>query len=124
MYIGLAKKGVEMDLQAIGMYFRLIAVVLFMFLAQGCTKDDQPLLQDADKRFAAFYADYLLLSGIASSEPDNVSLVDGKYIDSLLVVHALTIEDFNKLVDTYKDDPRLWRAVLREVKNKLQKDER
>lgn len=111
-----------MRLRAIRIYFRFIAVVFFMFFSQGCAKSDPPALNEADKRFAAFYADYMLLSGVAVSEADSVALTGIQEIDSLLDAHALTIQVFNERADAYRQEPKLWRAVLLEVKNNLQQN--
>lgn len=95
------------------------AVVFSLTLAQGCARKDSPVLQESDKRFAAFYADYLVLSGISPKGAERLSLPGSDLIDSLFDVHGLTLESFNELSDTYRENPKLWRAVLKEVKNNL-----
>ena len=107
-----------------GMLFAGMVAMLSMLFMEGCTQQVQPKLGSDDKKFAAFYADYLILSGVASDESETVSLVGGRDIDSLFEVHALTLERFNELADAYKEEPRLWRAVLLEVKNNLQENGR
>ncbi|WP_110022078.1 hypothetical protein [Prosthecochloris marina] len=107
-----------------GMYALCGAVLLFIFFGQGCTRSEQPVLSEADRKFAAFYADYLVLSGVTVSESENVSLIGGKHIDSLFEIHALTFEGFNERTDVYKENPKLWRAVLLQVRNNLQQDDR
>lgn len=97
-------------------------MVITMFFLQGCAKSDPSALNEADKRFAAFYADYMLLSGVAVSEADSVALAGIQEIDSLLDAHALTIQVFNERADAYRQEPKLWRAVLLEVKNNLQQN--
>lgn len=106
----------------IRMHVTCTVMVIAMFFLQGCTKSDPPALNEADKRFAAFYADYMLLSGVAVSEADSVALAGIQEIDSLLDTHALTIQVFNERADAYRQEPKLWRAVLLEVKNNLQQN--
>lgn len=99
------------------------AVVFFLAFAQGCARKDSPVLQEGDKRFAAFYADYLVLSGISSTGTERFFWPGGDLIDSLFDVHGLTLESFNELSDTYRENPKRWRAVLKEVKNNLHDDD-
>ncbi|MCG8377490.1 MAG: hypothetical protein MI702_13515 [Chlorobiales bacterium] len=106
----------------IRMHVTCAVTVITMFFLQGCAKSDPPALNEADKRFAAFYADYMLLSGVAVGEADSVALTGIQEIDSLLDAHALTIQVFNERADAYRQEPKLWRAVLLEVKNNLQQN--
>lgn len=100
------------------------AFLVLMFLGQGCTRNKQPVLNEADKKFAAFYADYLVLSGVTVGESEKVHRIGGKHVDSLLEVHALSLEGFNERTDVYKENPNLWKAVLLQVRNNLQEDDR
>ena len=113
-----------MGLRVVEKCCKLVSFMLALFLAQGCSQEDQLVLHEDDKKFAAFYADYLVLSGIADDESESDSLIGGRYLDSLFDVHALSLERFNERADIYKEDPKLWRAVLQEVKGKLQNDDR
>ncbi len=108
-----------MVLRVIGKRFTCAVTVLFMFFAQGCESKDPSALNEEDKKFAMFYADYLVLSGVAAGDSETVSQVGNKSLDSLFDAHALTLDDFNKRTNIYQQEPRLWKAVLLEVKKNL-----
>ena len=102
----------------------IFSVVLSAFLlplSTGCSEGKPPSLDDADKRFAAFYADYLLYSGVAADDADSGISVKSEELDSLLATHGLSAKDFNERADTYRIKPKLWKAVLTEVRDILQK---
>lgn len=111
-------------IRAFRIFITCAVTVIFMFFMQGCSQNDPSELTETDKRFAAFYADYLVLSGVAANEADSVALMGAQDIDSLLEVHALSWQAFNERVDTYRQEPKLWKAVLLEVKNNLLQNER
>ncbi len=79
-------------------------------------------LAASDSLFAAVYADYLLLSGVADPGgrpvPEERST---REIDLLLERHGLPPREFGKLVERYRSRPELWRVVLDEVRSKLKK---
>ena len=107
----------------IRMHVACAVTVIAMFSLQGCAESGPPALNEADKRFAAFYTDYMLLSGVAVNEADSAALMGIQEIDSLLEVHAFTMQMFNERADVYRQEPKLWRAVLLEVKNNLQQND-
>lgn len=121
---GFKRDGEYMKLSVPGFCWKSVFVVFLIFFSLGCARQDQPVLHEKDRKFAAFYADYLVLSGIAGDTEDSDSLIGGKNLDSLFEVHALSLESFNERTDVYKENPKLWRAVLQEVKDKLQKNDR
>ncbi|NEX14273.1 MAG: hypothetical protein C1941_06230 [Prosthecochloris sp.] len=96
-----------------------MATVMACVVAQGCTPKAPYELSQADKRFASFYADYMLLSGVTDSARDSVAVPGRQTIDSLLDVHSLTMKEFNERAEKYRQEPKLWRAILLEVKNNL-----
>lgn len=100
-----------------------VITLAVMWSFVGCAKSDSVTLGETDKRFAAFYADYMMLSGLAANEADSAELIGGKEIDSLFDVHGLSPQDFNRRADVYRESPKLWRAVLLEVKQELQQKE-
>lgn len=104
-------------------YITCAVTVIFLFFAQGCAESDLPALNSTDKRFAAFYADYLMLSGVAVDEADSVAVMGVKELDSLFAVHALTRQAFNERAGRYRREPRLWKAVLLEVRGNLQQSD-
>ncbi len=109
-------------IRAFRIYICTVAVV-FLFFAQGCGENDLPALNNTDKRFAAFYADYLMLSGVAVDEVDSVAVMGVRELDSLFAVHALTRKAFNERADRYRREPKLWKAVLLEVRNNLEQSD-
>lgn len=90
-----------------------------MTVLTGCSRDEAVELGENDRRYAAFYADYLVLSGVSSDGNDSEPVPEGEQVDSLLIVHGLTLFEFNERSDAYSSNPGLWRAVLLEVKNRL-----
>ncbi len=100
-------------------YVACMATVMACVVVQGCTPKAPYELSQADKRFAAFYTDYMLFSEITDSATDSVAVRGMQKIDSLLEVHALTMKKFNERAEKYRQEPKLWRAILLEVKKNL-----
>lgn len=75
----------------------------------------------SDSLFAAFYADCLLLSGVADPAGPATAEPSAREIDALLVRHSLSPGEFKKLVERYRSRPDLWRVVLDEIRSKLKK---
>ncbi len=103
---------------------RSFCALLLIVVASGCSRQDKAVLNERDRKFSAFYADYLVLTGIADDGPEPDSLIGGGSLDSLFGVHGLSLESFNERTDEYRENPKLWRAVLQEVKEKLQGNDR
>ncbi len=96
-------------------FFRSFALTA-LFFSVGCSQGEPPALDDADRHFAAFYADYLVLAGVQDSPAGPVSDPGFGALDSLLQVHELTIGEFSQLAHRYQQDPLLWKQVLQEVR--------
>ncbi|MEI6638491.1 MAG: hypothetical protein FDX02_04055 [Chlorobium sp.] len=89
----------------------------------GCVEQKPLALDKDDLRIAAFYGDYLLLSGVP---PDvgagqDIALLDSTDISALLVRHELTQEALNRKIEVYKRNPYLWRSVLQQVRLVIRK---
>ncbi len=97
----------------------LFSAFFFLTTLMSCAPDDVVDLGENDRRYAAFYADYLVMSGVSSTVDSSGSVPGADRVDSLLVVHGLTLYEFNERSDTYSKNPRLWRAVLLETKSRL-----
>lgn len=123
LWLFFKREGADMKRSVPGFCRKSFFVAFLIFFSSGCSPQDQPVLHEKDRKFAAFYADYLTLSGIAGDAKESDSLIGGKNLDSLFDVHALSLESFNERTDVYKENPKLWRAVLQEVKDKLQKND-
>ena len=92
------------------------------FILLGCAEKKSFTLDKDDIRFAGFYSDYLLLSGVPG-EKDTVVLnaPNSADINALLVRHALTRESLNRKTEAYKQNPDLWREVLLQVRENIRK---
>jgi hypothetical protein len=88
----------------------------------GCSEQKTFLLDKDDIHFAGFYSDYLLESGVVPANENLVlSSLDSSDINVLLVRHALTRERLNRKIVAYKNNPELWRSVLKRVRANILK---
>ena len=96
--------------------------LVFGFVLSGCSgKSVSPLDKD-DIRFAGFYSDYLLESGVVTgNQADVLTALDSTGINALLVRHALTRESLNRKIESYKKSPELWQSILVQVRANLLK---
>ncbi len=85
-------------------------LLLFVLLC-GCQSSESRLSED-DERFAALYADLLLLqvdyeritgNGGTYTKPDS--------LQKIFSLHHLSSEQFNALFSRYKNDPAQWLKV-------------
>lgn len=103
--------------------FRLSFIfILFSALLFGCSEEKKVALDRDDIHFAGFYSDYLLLSGVTSSNSVvTLTALDSSEITGLLVTHALTPESFRRKSEIYRNNPHLWRLVLLQIRANIQK---
>ncbi len=88
----------------------------------GCSEKKSFSLDKDDIRFAGFYSDYLLESGVvAAHEAVALSALDPSEINALLARHALTRDRMNRKIAAYKRNPELWRSVLLQVRIRILK---
>ncbi len=96
-------------------------LLLALALLCGC-QTDATQLNDDDRRFAALYADILLLhadyarlsnNGIAFSKADS--------LNKIFSIHRISSEQFNLQLSRYKDDPARWLKVQDYTLSLLQK---
>ena len=91
--------------------------LVFVCALSGCSEKKLSPLDKDDVHFAGFYSDYLLESGVATSNEDVVlTLLDSGDINELLVRHALTRERLNRKMEAYKKNPELWKSILVRVR--------
>ncbi|NMW21115.1 MAG: hypothetical protein HKK67_05675 [Chlorobiaceae bacterium] len=96
--------------------------LLFTFVLWGCSDNKPVSLDKDDVRFAGFYSDYMLLSGVLDgNETHALSAVNPAELNELLVRHALTRESLTRKTALYKENPELWRAVLVQVRENIRK---
>ncbi|HWQ25281.1 MAG TPA: hypothetical protein VN367_00735 [Chlorobaculum sp.] len=96
-------------------------VVLGLFLG-GCGLQGQPKLDAADIRFAAFYSDYLVRSGVSPKDGGAPSpVMSSSGLDSLFARHGMDQKSFDAKLNAYSRDPQLWREVLEQVRRNLRK---
>ena len=96
--------------------------LVFAFTLLGCGEKKSSLLDQDDIRFAGFYSDYLLVSGVIASDETAVLAVHySTELDSLLLRHAMTREILSRKVQLYKESPELWRSVLVQVRANIRK---
>ncbi len=98
---------------------------LFFALAlvfSGCSEKKSSQLDQQDIRFAGFYSDYLLLSGVTATEGGvTFASLESAELQELLLRHTLTREQLNLKVELYKDNPELWQKVLLQVRQNIRK---
>ena len=85
-------------------------LLLFVLLC-GCQGSDIALSDD-DERFAALYADLLLLQvdyERITGKGDTYAKADS--LQKIFSLHRLSFEQFNTLFSRYKDDPARWLKV-------------
>ncbi|WP_076790398.1 hypothetical protein [Chlorobium sp. KB01] len=96
--------------------------LIFSSALFGCSEKKVSKLDMDDIRFAGFYSDYLLQSGIPAGDDVIVSaLLDPAQLDTLLVRHTLSRERFTFKTQTYSRNPDLWRLVLLQVRENIRK---
>ncbi len=97
--------------------------IVLCYALAGCVEQKSLALDKDDVRVAAFYADYLLISGVSSGVGTgrDLALPDSADINELLVRHELTREGLNRKIEVYKRNPYLWRSVLQKVRLVIRK---
>jgi hypothetical protein len=103
----------------IGAAGALLALIFFA----GCGVGEKTSLDMIDRRFASFYSDYLIRSGV-TAEDDPVVLLrpDSDAFVTLLGRHSLTPYEFNCRMTRYRQQPERWNEVLLLVRKNLQKE--
>ncbi|MEI8033586.1 MAG: hypothetical protein WCH05_09600 [Chlorobiaceae bacterium] len=99
-----------------------LPVLVFAFALSGCGLKSSSDLDQDDVRFAGFYSDYLLLSGVTEGdEGARLTAPASPELDTLLVGHYLTRERFNFKIRYYRENPLRWRALLVQVRENIRK---
>lgn len=98
--------------------FLLAFVLTFTFSCSGPPQG----LDDDERRFAGFYARYLLLTSVYVDDDTTrpVRMADSAELDSLLNQHGLAMEDVDRLVQRFASDPERWRLVLEAARDSLE----
>jgi hypothetical protein len=104
--------------------YALIMVVMIVPVAvSGCRTAGNTGLDADDLRFAGFYSDYLVESGVTSSDEDVVlAPLSSEKMNSMLARHDLKPEDFRKKVRLYNQEPERWKLVIALVRSNVQKE--
>ncbi len=96
--------------------------LVFALALTGCNPNSSSVLDQDDVRFAGFYSDYLLESGVTEGDeglkPATPATAE---LDTLLAGHYLTRERFNVKITAYRANPERWRAVLLLVRENIRK---
>lgn len=76
---------------------------------------------EEDRRFAAFYSDYLLASGVSgrSQGAPAVAALDSAALGALLEKHGLDVGALQERTEAYRQDPELWQQVLMQVREEI-----
>ncbi|MCF8383868.1 MAG: hypothetical protein K9G39_09835 [Chlorobium sp.] len=117
-----------MDVQRMdrGMKFRLlhacVSLLLPLLLLVGCGTGRDVPLDGVDRRFAAFYSDYLVGSGV-SAQSDDVALTppSARELDEMLGRHSLTGDEFQRRMKLYRAQPERWKKVVALVRTDIRK---
>jgi len=117
-----------MDVQRIdrGMKPRLlhafVSLLLPLLLLAGCSAGRDVSLDAVDRRFAAFYSDYLIASGVsAQSEDVSLALPFPRELDLMLSRHSLTGGEFQRRMKLYGEQPERWKKVVELVRKDIRK---
>ncbi|RNA66116.1 hypothetical protein CR163_000845 [Prosthecochloris sp. ZM_2] len=97
----------------------LCCCILLPVALSGCSGTEEPRLDDVDRRFAAFYSEYLLTGGLAADGRDSSALMPRDHIDSLLDRHDLSLELLHERAERYQERPGLWKQVLLDIRSRL-----
>jgi len=101
---------------------RFIVALLFGFVLFGCGEKKPSIPDKDDIRFAGFYADYLVQSGVVNGNDEiELSSISSAELNKLLERHYLTLEVLSRKTQVYKDNPELWKAVLIQVREDIRK---
>lgn len=86
----------------------------------GCGIQGRPGLDATDRKFAAFYSEYLVRTGAAepSDSLKSLPLTSGD-LDTLFARSGLDQQTFDAKLRAYSRDPALWREVLIQVRKNL-----
>jgi hypothetical protein len=96
--------------------------LVFGLILFGCSEKKPFSLDKDDIRFAGFYSDYLLVSGVSSGNDNAVpNAVDSSELNQLLERNALTPETLKRKTQIYKENSELWKAVLVQVRENIRK---
>jgi len=99
----------------------VIILALFLFpLLTGCAEKKAQELDGDDIRFAEFYSDYLLFSGVSARTGEQLKAdLDSGTLSSLLSRHDISVELLIKKSEAYQADPMLWQMVLVRVRDNI-----
>lgn len=106
--------------------FRLLHAFMPLLLSlatlAGCSSARDVRLDGVDRRFAAFYSDYLIASGVISRSED-VALVppSAPDLDLMLSRHSLTEREFQRRMKLYREQPERWKKVVALVRTDIRK---
>ncbi|MBM3162541.1 MAG: hypothetical protein FJZ79_04335 [Chlorobi bacterium] len=107
---------------------RLPAAVFLLLSAAmlcGCLQGKQAVPDAADRRFAAFYSDYLVGSGVTSRNEEVVlAPPTGSELERMLARHSMKPEEFQKQVRLYREQPERWKNVLVLIRSEVRKKSR
>ncbi|ANT64997.1 MULTISPECIES: hypothetical protein [Prosthecochloris] len=97
--------------------FLFAFVLSFAFSCSGPSRG----LDEDERRFAGFYADYLLMTSVHTDDATvPVRLAGAEELDSLLSKHGIGKAVVEQLVQRFESDPERWRVVLEAARDSLQ----
>ncbi len=104
-------------------FITVVVVLLAGALSVGCGVGEKISPDMIDQRFASFYSDYLISSGVTSEDEPVVLLrPDSDAFVRMLGRHSLTPYEFNCRMIRYRQQPERWKEVLLLVRMNLQKE--
>lgn len=100
----------------------LLLLLLPFTLLASCQFSPDVTLDRADRRFASFYSDYLIGSGVTSRNEDvMLAPPSGDELRKMLDRHDLTPGEFRKRIRLYREQPERWKKVLALVRTEVQR---
>lgn len=87
-------------------------LILILYLLFSCASLDNPTINDSD--FISIYAKLTIINELNVNKEHHDNLVE-----ELLLEFNIQVNDIQKSVDFYQQNPRQWLDILEKVKNKI-----
>ena len=87
-------------------------LMLMLYLLSSCASLNNPTISDSD--FISIYAKLTIINELNVNKEHH-----DKLVEELLLEFNIQVNDIQKSVDFYQQNPRQWLEILEKVKNKI-----
>jgi len=87
-------------------------LMLMLYLLSSCASLTNPTISDSD--FISIYAKLTIINELNVNKEHH-----DKLVEELLLEFNIQVNDIQKSVDFYQQNPRQWLEILEKVKNKI-----